>query len=139
MARDILVHELNRVRSMTDDQLDVRYGKMTKEPKIQKFYEALDKEDRNPILRNKIAKDLGWDQAPTYTAASPIVEMGSSWVLKSTSVGHDHEFIFGTTEDGGVMEISEWENGEKIESTEKKVSVARQCWDNLIGRGYRVI
>ena len=135
MARDILVHELNRVRNMTDDQLDVRYGKMNKESKIQKFHEALKKEDRNPSLRNKIAKDLGWDQAPTYT---PSVEEGSSWVLKSTS-GEDHEYVFVTTEQDTVMEIIEWKNGDKIMADERNIKVARKYWDNLIGEGYKLI
>ena len=131
MARDILVHELNRVRNMTDDQLNVRYGKMNKEPKIQKFHEALKKENRNPSLRNKIAKDLGWDQAPTYTPSG-------TWVLKSTS-GEDHEYVFSLTPSDTVMEVIEWKNGDKISSGNRNIEVARKYWDNLIGEGYRLI
>ena len=60
-------HELGRVTSMGVLSLDVRYGKMTKQKdKIGAFYEALVDEKRAPLLREKIAKDLGYDDAADY-------------------------------------------------------------------------
>ena len=59
MNPDTLQHELDRVQSMTDDQLWTRYGKMTKENKIEAFLDALIQENRNEKLQLEISQDLG--------------------------------------------------------------------------------
>ena len=57
--KDTLQHELDRVQSMTDDQLWTRYGKMNKENKIEAFLDALVQENRNEGLQRQISLDLG--------------------------------------------------------------------------------
>jgi len=61
---NIFQHELDRVKSMTDDQLWVRYGKMTKEDKIESFYEVLMQEGRNESLQLEMAKAHGFQVGP---------------------------------------------------------------------------
>tara|TARA_Y100000310_G_scaffold273470_1_gene288953 strand:+ start:1802 stop:2266 length:465 start_codon:yes stop_codon:yes gene_type:complete len=56
-------HELERVQSMTDDQLSTRYGKMTKEDKIEGFYKVLTEEGRAKKLQKQIASDMGYDSS----------------------------------------------------------------------------
>ena len=52
-------HEFDRVKSMTDDNLKVRYDKMTKPDKIGAFYEALTDENRAPKLRKNMEGNHG--------------------------------------------------------------------------------
>lgn len=66
-------HEFDRVTSMKDSALDVRYGKMTKHDKIAAFYEALVDEQRAPLLREKIAENLGYNDSNT-TKETPTVD-----------------------------------------------------------------
>ena len=49
-------HEIDRVNTMTDEQLWTRYGKMTKPDKIVAFHEALVQESRVDLLQKEIAK-----------------------------------------------------------------------------------
>jgi len=56
---DTFNHELGRVTSMTDEQLNARYRKMTKPEKIEAFYRALIQENRNSSLQKQISKDHG--------------------------------------------------------------------------------
>ena len=58
MTNATLLHELNRIHTMTDKALYTRYNKMTSRDKIQAFREALNKTGRCPDLRKRIAKDL---------------------------------------------------------------------------------
>ena len=52
-------HERVRIKSMTDEQLNVRYGKMNKPEKIEAFLEGLVSEGRNETLQQAIAKEHG--------------------------------------------------------------------------------
>lgn len=52
-------HEKNRVKEMDDNQLETRYGKMTKKDKIGAFYEALVDKDRHPKLRKRMEGNHG--------------------------------------------------------------------------------
>ncbi len=52
-------HELKRVKDMIDYDLEVRYGKMTKQDKIGAFYEALTDENRCESLRKKMEGNHG--------------------------------------------------------------------------------
>ena len=71
---DTMKHELNRINTMTDKMLHVRYDKMTKRPKITAFFDALTKTGRAPQLREKIGISLGYtldqlrpeDESNTY-------------------------------------------------------------------------
>jgi hypothetical protein len=56
---NIYKHEMDRVKSMLDEELDTRYGKMTKKDKIGAFYEALTDADRSPKLRKKMEGNHG--------------------------------------------------------------------------------
>ena len=140
MPRNILVHELNRVRTMTDDQLDVRYGKMTKEEKIAMFHEALKKEGRNPSLQNRIAKDQGWDNAPTHEPA--IEEEYSSWVIRA--MDRDHEYVFLVNPNGVSrgpdITLTEWTNGKKVHTSTIEMDAARKMWNEYVNdQGYREV
>ena len=53
-------HELNRVQSMTDEQLVSRYGKMKNEGKIRAFVAVLSTEKRHPVLHNAISSKHNW-------------------------------------------------------------------------------
>lgn len=59
MTATLIQHELDRIHSMTDDQLRVRYSKMKKREKMVAFHEALQQTNRNSYLRQCIAQDLG--------------------------------------------------------------------------------
>lgn len=50
-------HEQERVRTMTDEQLVTRYGKMTKGDKIKAFYDELQLQNRAWSLRKQIAEE----------------------------------------------------------------------------------
>ena len=52
-------HELKRVKDMIDYDLEVRYGKMSKQDKIGAFYEALTDENRCESLRKKMEGNNG--------------------------------------------------------------------------------
>ena len=136
MPRDILTHELNRVRTMTNDQLDVRYGKMTKDDKIQNFYTALKQENKNPALQNKIANDCGYDQAPTYTPAV-VKAPEDHWILTAPG-DNSHEVVFTPEVGNGLhgIEIVEYKNGNRSNSVTYKISDARVRWDLFISEGY---
>jgi len=132
--RDILVHELNRVRSMTDKQLWTRYGKMTKEDKLIKFRQALKQENRCPELRDTIAHAQGWDEAPTYT---PAINEGP-WTLKNASC--DNDFIFEETcyseESQAEMLVTRMVNGVEKDKNYYTKDGARIRWDELVTAGY---
>lgn len=49
-----LNHERARVNTMTDDQLIIRYGKMTKIDKIEALHTVLVETNRCPAVRNSI-------------------------------------------------------------------------------------
>ncbi len=57
MNTKIYSHELNRIRSMTDDQLWTRYNKMTKPKKIHTFHQVLINENRCRDLQQRILSD----------------------------------------------------------------------------------
>jgi len=66
-------HELERVTSMTDDNLKVRYDKMTKPQKIGAFYEALTDENRAPELRKKMEADNDIVEAPPQVSFVKVI------------------------------------------------------------------
>jgi len=64
---DLLQHEIDRIRTMTDKQLHVRYDKMKRRDKIQAFFEALKMENRAPQLRQKIGVRLGYSLKESHS------------------------------------------------------------------------
>ena len=135
MPRNILTHELNRVRTMKDKQLLARYNKMTKVDKIEMFYKALKKENRYSHLRNVIAKDLGWDKSPTYKKAM-------EWFLEHPTFG-SYVFTPIDKEDGSTqIRVTECMAGSReacdLDDRDDELSIddARDEWDRLIDIGY---
>ena len=76
-----LQHELDRVQSMTDDQLWTRYGKMNKEEKIAAFLDALVLENRNEKLQIQIKVDHGIQASPVEETDSNTVH---HWMVDET-------------------------------------------------------
>ena len=67
----VFAHELDRVTSMTDEQLTARYLKMTKIDKIEALQRALIRENRNPSLQRTVKTHL----------ANNMRHVANEWVL----------------------------------------------------------
>ena len=131
MLPDTLQHELDRITSMTDDQLDVRYTKMKKFEKIEAFHSALVQENRNPSLQTQISKDHGF------------YKVGNEWVLslRRPNAGnppskdnwkfrtHDHNNVQVFHNDAALDD--EYVNGYYPPAK------ARALWNELVDKGYK--
>ena len=135
-------HEKNRILSMTDDQLQVRYGKMLKEDKIEMFYEVLQEEDRHVSLQKEIAHDMGYEWKSSVVPTDEDIladEYGDpndadadaepSWVLRHPSEDKEYVFVaFGTK-----MRIEFWKNGGVINEEPPIPAVdARERWASIV-------
>jgi hypothetical protein len=123
-------HELGRVTSMTDDQLDLRYTKMTKPEKIEAFHRALIQENRNPSLQKQISEDRRTGKYGLATSVSWDLfcdKDGSvdTWTFRT----HDHSNI--QISNNGVVYDERFANG--YYPTES----ARAVWDLLVSKGYK--
>jgi len=83
-------HELDRVMKMDDNQLETRYGKMTKQDKIGAFYEALSDEKRAPKLRKKMEGNHGIKKKKRDVGSSGNVLMKFIKVLTNDDDGNDN-------------------------------------------------
>ena len=132
MLPDTLQHELDRITSMTDDQLNTRYTKMTKIEKIEAFHSALVQENRNPALQKKISKDHG-----LFTV--------TSWVLvrHHSNAGNPpskDNWKFCPTPDGNNVQVFHnddvWQD--KYANGYYPTVEAREMWYNLVDKGYEI-
>jgi len=124
---DMFDHEIDRVTSMTDEQLDVRYTKMTKPEKIEAFHRALVQENRNPSLQQRISKDHGLS---TIT----------SWVLVHLPDGDPPDFAvnwtFRTYDKNNIQVFRNndaWQ--EDYVNGYYSVAQARTLWNKLVDKG----
>jgi len=158
MTDDTLQHELDRVNSMTDDQLWTRYGKMNKPEKIEAFLDALIQENRSKRLQLKIASDHNIDRHAAIVAA--LMEQGpnkrtvkepwllqSPWPVKSNGQYGKHAFGFINYNDN-IIQITKLvlqKNGRYWDEEPYHVDYAngyysldraRSFWDARIEEGY---
>jgi hypothetical protein len=123
---DMFDHEIDRVTSMTDEQLDVRYTKMTKPEKIEAFHRALVQENRNPSLQQRISKDHGLS---TIT----------SWVLVHHPDGDPRNadnWTFRIHDENNIQVFHNddaWQD--KYANGYYSVAQARTLWDQLVAKG----
>ncbi len=132
MNPDTIQHELDRVHSMTDDQLNTRYTKMTKPEKIEAFYRALVQENRNPSLQGRISKDHLMRR----------VSSSSPWVLVLPRDGDPQSvdnWTFRAHDEGGIIQVfhndDAWQD--KYANGYYPMAEARTLWNNLIHKGYK--
>ena len=132
MNPDTIQHELDRVASMTDDQLNTRYTKMTKPEKIEAFYRALVQENRNPSLQGRISKDHLMRR----------VSSSSPWVLVLPRDGDPQSvdnWTFRAHDEGGIIQVfhndDAWQD--KYANGYYPMAEARTLWNNLIHKGYK--
>ena len=127
MAKTTEQHEQDRVASMTDDQLDVRYGKMSKPEKINAFYHELKKQGRHKQLQYQIANDMGYTVAGSHS-------------ITHTKYG---KMVF--EPDGEVVRIRYYDgalhkslkNGElTTEDSQTGIKRARTIWNEKIEEGW---
>ncbi len=130
MNPDTIQHELDRVASMTDDQLDLRYTKMTKPEKIEAFHSALVQENRNPSLQGRISKDHLMRR----------VSSSSPWVLVLPRDGDPPDFAvnwtFRTYDKNNIQVFRNndaWQ--EDYINGYHSVAQARTLWDQLVAKG----
>ena len=126
-------HEIDRVRSMTDDQLHVRYKKMKKIKKIMAFQKALSKENRCPILQKDI--EIDWNvccYVPPVKAVHRLYsnQTGNVYVFHQEENAVNNINIL-VTLNGSPVE-SQWGCGEGLYSNEQ----ARLLWNHLVGESY---
>jgi hypothetical protein len=123
-------HELDRVTSMTDEQLDTRYTKMTKPEKIKAFHRALVQENRNRSLQQRISKDHGLSNCSTGSSVT-------SWTLvRLQNTGRD-TWTFRTYDEHNIQVFhnndawqDKWVNGYY------PTAEARILWHELLAKGY---
>jgi hypothetical protein len=126
MNPDTIQHEIDRVTSMTDDQLDLRYTKMTKPEKIEAFHRALIQENRNPSLQKQISKDRRTGKYGLNLVTSWVIASGiDTWTFRT----HDHSNIQIFNNDDVFDE--KYANG--YFPTES----ARAVWNLLVSKGYK--
>jgi len=136
MTDKIQQHELTRVRSMTDNELHIRYGKMNKPDKIRAFFDTLIKEDRAIKLRETIANDHGF-VLPTDTTE------WVAWTLTSKDGVESIQFSLVFTDEkqtdptGEIFVEEILPVGGRFSKT-YTTNEGRKQWDNLINRGYTV-
>jgi len=123
---DMFDHEIDRVTSMTDDQLNTRYTKMTKPEKIEAFHRALVQENRNPSLQGRISKDHGLSTV-------------TSWVLVHHPDGDPRNadnWTFRTHDENNIQVFHNndaWQ--EDYANGYYSVAQARTLWNKLVDKG----
>ena len=127
-------HEQDRVKDMTDDQLETRYGRMTKQDKIQAFYEALTDENRAPKLRKKMEGNNGISGKGVTKSYSGRSRPKAVYALRS-STEHDDAGVWVKVfmhYNGNTVTIIEFENGEIDTTSNLTVGKARKCWNDFV-------
>ena len=137
MNPDTIQHELDRVHSMTDDQLNTRYTKMTKPEKIEAFYRALVQENRNPSLQGRISKDHGLSTVTSWVLVhhpDGDPRNADNWTFR-TNVSI-HEMVTSDKNNIQVFHNDEvWQD--KYANGYYPMAEARTLWNNLIHKGYK--
>ena len=132
----VFAHELDRVTSMTDEQLDTRYTKMTKPEKIEALQRALIRENRNPSLQQRISKDHGLSNCSTGSSVT-------SWTLARDSSFGDLDnsgrdtWTFRTYDEHNIQVFHNndaWQD--KYVNGHYPTAEARTLWDKLVAKGY---
>ena len=130
---DMFDHEIDRVTSMTDEQLDVRYTKMTKpascdllyhHEKIEAFHRALVQENRNRSLQQRISKDHGLSTVTSWT------------LVRLQNPGRD-TWTFRTYDENNIQVFHNddaWQD--KYVNGYYSVAQARTLWNELVAKGY---
>ena len=122
-------HELDRVTSMTDEQLDTRYTKMTKPEKIKAFHRALVQENRNRSLQQRISKDHGLSNCSTGSSVT-------SWTLvRLQNTGRD-TWTFRTYDEHNIQVFHNndaWQD--KYANGYHPTAEARTLWNKLVAKG----
>ena len=143
---DMFDHEIDRVTSMTDEQLDVRYTKMTKpascdllyhHEKIEAFHRALVQENRNRSLQQRISKDHGLSNCSTGSSVT-------SWTLvrlQNSDSDLDNSgrdtWTFRTYDENNIQVFHNddvWQD--KYVNGYYSVAQARTLWNELVAKGY---
>jgi hypothetical protein len=116
-------HELDRVTSMTDEQLTTRYTKMKKPEKIKALHRALVQEKRNRSLQQRISKDHGLSN--------------TSWTLvRLQNPGRD-TWTFRTYDEHNIQVFHNndaWQD--KYVNGYYPTAEARTLWYELLAKGY---
>ena len=121
---DMFDHEIDRVTSMTDDQLNTRYTKMTKPEKIEAFHRALVQENRNRSLQQRISKDHGLSTVTSWT------------LVRLQNPGRD-TWTFRTYDEHNIQVFHNndaWQD--KYVNGHYPTAEARTLWDKLVAKGY---
>jgi len=130
---DMFDHELDRIASMTDEQLDTRYTKMTKPEKIKAFHRALVQENRNRSLQQRISKDHGLSNCSTGSS----VNSCNSWTLvRLQNPGRD-TWTFRTYDEHNIQVFHNddaWQD--KYANGYYPTAQARILWHELLAKGY---
>jgi len=134
---DMFDHEIDRVTSMTDDQLNTRYTKMTKPEKIEAFHRALVQENRNRSLQQRISKDHGLSNCSTGSSVT-------SWTLvrlQNSDSDLDNSgrdtWTFRTYDENNIQVFHNddvWQD--KYANGYYSVAQARTLWNELVAKGY---
>ena len=134
LKSDYYNHELNRVQSMTENQLHTRYKKMSDTRKIEALHKVLMDTNLYPSLQMAIEGDH-----------PKLAEMDSSkeWVLfrEAPSWNGDHEYVTFVLPEGvenyllvsgpSPMRVPK-------ETVQYAIEDARVMWDRLIKEGWRL-
>ena len=137
-------HEQERVRTMTDEQLVTRYGKMTKEDKIEGFYKVLTEEGRAKKLQKQIASDKGYTtrkksaykttpaHIPTNSKPKEVYALRSMDKHDDAGIWVKVFLVYG----GNTVSVIEFENEQHDGLLNFTYEAARHYWDQCIEEGY---
>ena len=128
MSPDTLQHELDRIISMTDDQLDRRYMKMTNNDKIEAFHRALVQENRNRSLQQLISRNHGLSNSSV-----------TSWTLVQLQNPGRDTWKFCTHDEHNIQVFHNddvWQD--KYANGYYPTAEARTLWNKLADKGYEI-
>ena len=135
LKSDYYDHELNRVETMSEDQLYTRYGKMSDMRKIEAFHKVLMDSNLYPSLQMTIEGDH-----PHLVVRRGVPQ---EWVLfrEVPEHGHNHEYVTFVLPEGvenyllvsgpSPMRVPK-------ETVQYAIEDARVMWDRLIKEGWRL-
>ena len=120
---DTFDHELDRVTSMTDEQLTARYHKMKKIEKIEALQRALIRENRNPSLQQTVKAHL----------AKNMRHVANEWVLSRD----DDTWTFQKYDDDNIQVFRNYVVHDiKYANGYYSTAQARALWEKLSQNGY---
>ena len=124
-------HALERVRSMSSEQMVARYGKMTKHKKISAFYDALVAEGHGHSALTRLKEKMAEEHSYLSQAYSGVVE--SHTLIQAGSP--DIYYVF---QNDSMFQRVYVEN-HMGETTVMDVKEARKLWNRLVAeQGYTV-